>query len=138
MHELSMASAVMETVLEIAGAHPAAQVLKVRLAIGELTHLQPEQLRFCYGAITERTRIAGSILEIETVSAEIKCSHCGYRGPPKYWREAWMQIPVPTLQCPECGNPGEISQGQECAIRGIQYVMERAAPALSDDALLKS
>ena len=70
MHELSIASAVAEKVMAFAQARQPARVLQVRLAVGEMTCLQKEQLAFCYHAITQATPIEDSTLEIEPVAPE--------------------------------------------------------------------
>ena len=43
----------------------------MRLAIGELTRVEAEQIRFCYDLVTEGTAIAESVLEIEQTKALI-------------------------------------------------------------------
>src|SRR6516165_667897 len=67
MHELSIASGILESVLEFVSQHSVAKVLAVKLALGQASHVEAEQLQFCYQAIIEGTPIEGSILEIETV-----------------------------------------------------------------------
>jgi hydrogenase nickel incorporation protein HypA/HybF len=121
MHELSIAATIMESVLEFLETRPVGKVLRVRLAVGELTCVQAEQLKFCYESVTRETPLAESILEIEEVPARVMCPKCAYKGPPKYWMESLADTPVPTLQCPECGGCAEAEQGHECAIRTIQY-----------------
>jgi hydrogenase nickel incorporation protein HypA/HybF len=121
MHELSIVSGLVESVLDFVAAHQITKVFDVRLAVGELTRLEPEQLRFCYSAMTEQTAIAGSNLEIEGVPAEVRCPHCSYQGPPKYWEEALSAGPVATLQCPCCGKATEAIRGHECEIKTIKY-----------------
>lgn len=121
MHELSIAASIVESVLEFLQSHQAKSVLKVRLAVGELMCVQAEQLKFCYKSVTCQTAIGESELEIEEVPARVKCAHCGYQGPPKYWMDSPSDQPVPTLQCPQCGKSADAAQGHECAIKGIQY-----------------
>lgn len=121
MHELSIAATIVEDVLGFAAARALGKVVSVRLAVGELMCIQPEQLKFCYESVTRETPLAESELEIESVSARVKCSYCGYAGPPKYWMDSPADTPVPTLQCPDCGKSAEASQGHECAIKAIQY-----------------
>ena len=111
----------MENVLELVEARGAEKVLRVRLAIGELTCVQPEQLKFCYESVTRETPLAGSELDIEAVPARVTCSRCGYEGAPKYWMDSLADTPVPTLQCPGCGASAEAAQGHECAIKTVQY-----------------
>jgi hydrogenase nickel incorporation protein HypA/HybF len=122
MHELSVVSGVIESVLEYIESHPIKKVVLVRLCVGELTQLEHEQLRFGYSAMIEQTPMEGSTLEIETVPALVNCSHCSYEGPPKYWDGALSGVSVPTLQCPTCGHAAQPIRGHECAIKSIQYV----------------
>jgi hydrogenase nickel incorporation protein HypA/HybF len=121
MHELSIAATIMEDVLGVIEARGIEKVVRVRLAIGELTCVQPEQLKFCYESVTRETALANSELDIETVPARVRCTHCAYEGPPKYWMDSLSEAPVPTLQCPQCGKSTEAAQGHECAIKTIQY-----------------
>ncbi len=83
MHELSIASAVVDSVLEYLDAHEVKKVMMVRLAVGELSHVEAEQLRFCYMAITQETAMENSTLEIESVPAIVECPHCSYHGTPQ-------------------------------------------------------
>ena len=64
------------------------KLLTVRLAVGELSHVEADQLRFCYTAITQETAMENSTLEIESVAAVVECPRCSYRGRPKYWEDA--------------------------------------------------
>ena len=122
MHEFSLASSLVESVLDFAETPPPKKVLRVLLQVGELTCVEPGQLKFCYDSIIPETAIAGSHLDIERVAAEVKCPSCGYAGPPKYWDDAQVAARVATLQCPECGKTAETSRGRDCTIRTIRYV----------------
>jgi hydrogenase nickel incorporation protein HypA/HybF len=122
MHELSIASSIVDSVLAFAEEDPARKIVKVILQIGELTCVEHEQLSFCYMAITRETPLEDSTVEIETINAEVNCSHCGYEGRPKYWDDALADTCVATLQCPQCGKATEAIRGHECTIRTIRYV----------------
>jgi hydrogenase nickel incorporation protein HypA/HybF len=113
MHELSVASAVVDSVLEFVAERSIKRVIAVRLAIGELSHVEEEQLRFCYTAITQETPIRDSALEIERVPALVRCHHCDY---------ALSAAPVATLQCPNCGGAVEPVEGTDCAIKSVRFV----------------
>ena len=71
MHELSIASSIVESVLEFAAKNEIKKVLEVKLLIGELMAVEWEQLRFCYAAITRETAMEDSSLEIEQVEATV-------------------------------------------------------------------
>ena len=124
MHEFSIAASIVESVLAFAEKQRAARVVEERLTIGEFTHIEQEQLRFCFQAITKDTVLEDSALEIETSDAAVRCPHCGYAGPPKYWEGALSAALVPTLQCPGCGKAAEPAEGHECAIKTINFARE--------------
>ena len=122
MHELSIASAVVDSVLEFIAERSVKRVISVKLAVGELSHVEEEQLRFSYMAITQETPIQDSELEIERVAAVVLCRECGYSGRPKYWDDALAVAPIPTMQCPDCGGTVDPVEGNDCAIKTIQFV----------------
>jgi len=120
MHEFSIACSIVDNVLAFCREQAPAQVLAVRVAIGELACVEADQLSFCYQSITKNTEIENSELEIERVDASVACSHCGYRGKPKYWEDALLYAAVPTLQCPQCSRQVEAREGEDCAIKTIR------------------
>ena len=85
MHEFSIASGLVEKLLDFAEKNPDKKIVEVRVAIGEFTQIEEEQLRFCYESIITEMPIAGSRLTIEPVLGKVACPHCSYSGPPKYW-----------------------------------------------------
>jgi hydrogenase nickel incorporation protein HypA/HybF len=122
MHELSIVSALVGSILDYVGEHHVGKVLEVRLSVGELTYFEAEQLRFCYTAVSKSTALEDSALEVEQVAASVRCPHCCYEGTPKYWQEAPLAKSLPTLQCPNCGKAAEAVHGHECTIKSIKYV----------------
>ena len=135
MHELSIASAVVDSILEFAVERSIKRVIAVRLAVGELSHVEEEQLRFCYMAITQETPIRNSALEIERIPAVVRCHHCDYSGRPKYWEDALSAAPVPTLQCPNCSSAVDPLEGIDCAIKSVRFVSDEpveTVPGSSD------
>jgi hydrogenase nickel incorporation protein HypA/HybF len=122
MHEFSIASGLVEKLLEFADKNPDKKIVEIRLAVGELSNIEDEQLRFCYSAIIAETPLEGSDLVVEAIAAMVECPHCSFRGRPKYWDGALSGIPVPTLECPNCGKAAEATDGKECAIKSIRFV----------------
>lgn len=121
MHEFSIASGLVEKLLDFVEQNPDRKVVEVRVAIGEFTQIEEEQLSFCYESIITEMPLAGSRLTIEEIPGKVACSHCSYRGAPKYWEGILSGAPVATLQCPNCGKAAEAIEGTECAIRSIRY-----------------
>lgn len=120
MHELSIASGLIGKLLDFSENNPDKKIVEVLLAVGELSHIEAEQLSFCYEAIIAETLLEGSRLRIEKIEAMVKCPHCSFRGRPKYWDGALSGIPVATLECPACGKTADAIDGQECAIKSLR------------------
>jgi hydrogenase nickel incorporation protein HypA/HybF len=121
MHEFSIAASLVEKLSEFVQENPDKKIHEVRLGIGELSHIEHEQLRFCYSSITTETPLEGSILTIDKIEALVECPHCSYRGRPKYWDDILAGAPVVTFQCPACGKTVEGTQGKECEIKSVKF-----------------
>ena len=129
MHELSIASGLVEKLLQFSTEHPDRTLIEVRIAIGELSHIEEQQLKFCYDSITKNTPLEASSLVIEKVPAMVNCGYCSYRGRPDYWDEALAIAPVITLRCPRCGKSVDAAEGHECAIKSVKFLETHRAPA---------
>jgi hydrogenase nickel incorporation protein HypA/HybF len=131
MHEFSIATEIVDSLLEFQLAHLGQTILKALVEVGELTCIDPRQLQFCYDSIIRHTSIAGSQLNVESVSARVNCPACGYTGTPRYWQEALADVPLPTLRCPVCGRTTEAIRGHECIIRSVHVFQPDPEPAIS-------
>jgi hydrogenase nickel incorporation protein HypA/HybF len=120
VHELSMTTQIVETVLAEAKKHGAKKVIEVKLVIGKMTFLGTDQIGFSYKILTEDTILKGSKLTIEEKEGTIECPSCGYKGTVPIKDDPAYHIPVPTLQCPECGRAAKIVEGKECTIKSIK------------------
>lgn len=123
MHEGSVTTQIVESVLGEAGKHGAKRVAEVHLVIGKLTFLNPEQVRFWYEVLTKDTIIEGSKLRIEEKNGLVRCGECGYEGGFKYEDDPIYHVPTPTLRCPRCGGIVEIVGGRECLIKSVKLVV---------------
>ncbi len=120
MHEFSVTSQIVKTVLEEAEKQRAKKVLEVHLVIGKLTLLGIKQIRFAYNALTKDTPLKGSKLIIERKKGAVKCDSCGYEGPIKFKNDPLYHLSFPTLACPKCGFTARIVEGRECLIKSIK------------------
>lgn len=116
MHEYSVAYQIYETlknVIEERG--DVKKVKKVTLEIGELTLINPEQLEFCFAAITsEDETMSGAELEIEMKKAKVICLSCGE-----------IENPPPGIFiCPNCGSPLQIAEGRDLIIKSVDLEVE--------------
>ena len=76
MHEMSLMESVLEIVEDEAKKAGATKVKAVRLDIGELSHVEPEAMRFCFEAVTGGSIADGAVLEIEMVPGRGWCIDC--------------------------------------------------------------
>jgi hydrogenase nickel incorporation protein HypA/HybF len=76
MHEMSLMESVLEIVEEEARKAGATSVKLVKLAIGELSHVEPEAMAFCFEAVTRGTLADGATLEIERIAGRGWCIDC--------------------------------------------------------------
>ena len=123
MHEFSTMKRILETVLSAARSHEAESVLEVNLEIGELTFLNPEQLRFAFSVLSEGTLAEKANLHIKRIRPGIRCSSCGYEGyvgydGPEYHLLGFFPL---SLRCVKCGSiEVEITSGRECNVKDVK------------------
>jgi len=122
MHEFSVMTQIVDSVLEEAKRRDAKKVEQVDLEVGEFTLLGREQLEFAYDVLSKDSILQGSRLEIRTVKGKIKCGSCGYEGSVKVAEDAPHRS-VPILECPKCHSAAKIVEGRECVVRNIRMVV---------------
>lgn len=116
MHELTIADRLLDRALAAAADHDADRVEEIVVAVGEATHLAPDQLRRCLERLAAETPAADATVTIESVQPEGVCD-CGWAGTPESLSAA--AIAVPNRRCPDCGGPIELTAGTECRLDSI-------------------
>jgi hydrogenase nickel incorporation protein HypA/HybF len=114
VHELSLASAIVDTVERHAGGRP---VRVISLRIGELRQVVPDSLELYVELVGRDTVCEGARLELELVPATLRCVVCS---------EEWRP---PSFRCPGCGSGGNVVAGQEFEVESIQ--IEEAAQCIA-------
>ena len=108
MHELSVSSAVVDTVVRHAAGRP---VKAVQLRVGALRQVVPESLDFYWGIVTRDTVCEGSALEQELIEARLRCTDCDIE---------WA-VDAPAFRCPRCaGATVEVVCGNELEVESIE------------------
>ena len=102
MHELSLASAIIDTAERHAAGRP---VSVISLRVGALRQVVPESLELYVEIVGRGTLCEGARLEIELVPARLAC--CGAEWEP------------PSFRCPQCGRGGEVVSGGEFLVESI-------------------
>jgi hydrogenase nickel incorporation protein HypA/HybF len=126
MHELTMATQIVENVLEEAKRHNAKKVAEVHLLIGKLSFLGAAQIRFSYKLLAKEDDILkDSKLVIKHTEGKIECPKCGYKGKIPIKDDPAYHVPVPSLRCPKCGESANIVEGKDCIIESIRLLKQR-------------
>lgn len=108
MHELSVSSAIVETVERHAAGR---KVTCVSLRLGRLRQVVPETLAFYFGFVAQGTVCEGARLEQEIVDARLRCRRC----------DAEWSLDEPDFRCPRCaGTEVEIVSGNELEVESIE------------------
>jgi hydrogenase nickel incorporation protein HypA/HybF len=118
MHELSIAS----RIVDLAGEHcreaGAVRAVAITLRIGQLSCVHEDALRFSFGLVSEGTPLAGAELRVVHVPVRIWCGACQ------------REVELPGIQkfaCPRCGTPsGDVRSGRELDLEAIELAEERA------------
>lgn len=117
MHELSMADAMVKTIIDFAEKNEALKIVEVTIEIGKLTLLNPEQLTFMLEVLSEDTLLEGAKFNIVTVPIEIECKSCDYSGSAG---SDDLDHFTPILNCLQCGGSNiKIISGRECNVKSI-------------------
>jgi hydrogenase nickel incorporation protein HypA/HybF len=108
MHELSLSSAILGTVLKHAHGR---RVTQVDVRIGWLRQVVPETLEFYFGFVTRDTVCEAARLELEVVPARLECAACA---------EQW-ELDLPVFRCPACSSSDvTVIQGNEFEVESIE------------------
>jgi hydrogenase nickel incorporation protein HypA/HybF len=119
MHEISIAGAIIDSVLDAAKKNDAKKVNEVFIEIGELTALNPDQLVFIFETLTVGTAAEGARYNIQMVKPSISCKTCLYTGPIEFFER--LHFFLPSIRCPECGESDvDIIAGRECCVKKIK------------------
>jgi hydrogenase nickel incorporation protein HypA/HybF len=112
MHELSIATSIVEIACEEAARHNGARVETVHLELGALSGVVKDALLFAWDMACAETPIAGSRLAIEEVAVVIRCPDCG--------KQHTLTGEV-DLRCPDCGGMGaEVLHGRELQVTALE------------------
>lgn len=113
MHEMSLMESVVEIACETAAQHGAKGIRAIRLDVGQLSHVDPDALLFCYDAIRRGSLAEEARLEINRVAGEGWCLDC----------EKTVPLQERFGACPECGQYHvQMTAGDELKIRDLEVI----------------
>jgi hydrogenase nickel incorporation protein HypA/HybF len=125
MHEMSVATSLIEEILSNLKDLKVNKVEAVTLVIGELAFISETQLEFCYDLLKkEHEVLKGSTLVMEKEEAEVECQECGYSGGLGTVDEPVDHRMMMSFMCPKCGGTFDILKGRGMILKKIQAEVE--------------
>src|SRR4051812_41893672 len=111
MHELSIASYLVESVVEQAQQVGAERVLAINLLIGDRAGVVDDSLRFSFELLAVDTLLAGTYLNIRRSPMRFRCDECHGEYIPRDGE----------FRCPDCQRIGQvIDNGAALQIESIE------------------
>ncbi|HYG98704.1 MAG TPA: hydrogenase maturation nickel metallochaperone HypA [Terriglobales bacterium] len=118
MHELSIASAILEKVASEADLRPCARITKVGVRVGEISGVDPDALSFGFECLVKDSPFDPLDLDIQLCPRTQRCPSCVHEFP----------APDSHTACPRCGRPDTLCiSGEELDIAYIE--VEEQTPA---------
>jgi hydrogenase nickel incorporation protein HypA/HybF len=94
MHEMGIASSIVDTVTAEAQKRPGTRLLAVGLRLGEVSGVSAEALEFCFQSLVKGTELEPIGLEIERSPRRHRCPQCGCE----------FDVVDYDPTCPKCGE----------------------------------
>jgi hydrogenase nickel incorporation protein HypA/HybF len=116
VHELSLATGIVETVVRHAAGR---RVSSVQMRVGTMRQVVPDSLDFYFGICSKDTVCEGAALEQEIIRARLLCRACD--------RES--ELDLPDFRCPTCsGIDVEVLGGIEFEVESIEVEDNETTP----------
>ena len=130
MHELTIATSLVEALLDIAKKQSSNKIIAVQLKVGKLRLISLDQLRFSYEVLSKGTLLEGSQLTIEETPGFTRCPNCGYARELETC-DTSFHFALPAMKCPKCASNLNVEGGDECVITKVRMAIpEPAEPRL--------
>lgn len=120
MHELGIATSILQSAREEALRHPGARLRAVRVRVGELSGVNPDALSFCFETLARESELGPIKLEIESCPRRQHCPRC----------DQTFTVADYDLKCPQCGTAEtEFAGGDELELASLE--MEDYEPSIA-------
>jgi hydrogenase nickel incorporation protein HypA/HybF len=110
MHEIAIAQEIVALACERSG--PGARIARIVVAVGKLSAVMPDALRFCFDEVTRETPAEGAQLDILEPPGRARCRDCG----------AELELDRPFGRCACESTDLEWLSGEELEIRQVEVV----------------
>jgi len=117
MHELSLAASVVDFLQRLSKEQGMSRIDAIFLEIGEMTHVDPRQLRYSLKMVSQGTVAEKSKVYIRRSGIVLRCRKCGKESRLKLMDA----ITDYTLKCAACGSSDvDIDKGRELVLKRIR------------------
>lgn len=120
MHEMSIATSLMDQLERLAEEQAVVRITEVEVVCGVMQQIVPEALQLAFEAVSADTVAAGAVLTIVEEGLVARCQSCGRQYEPA----------IDDFRCPACGtaNP-ELLAGRDIVLRSVGCETEGEAAA---------
>ncbi|MCS7183481.1 MAG: hydrogenase maturation nickel metallochaperone HypA [Thermoanaerobaculum sp.] len=112
MHETGIALEILRMSERIVQQQGGGRILRARVAVGELSAVEPDLLRYAWEAVVAGTPAEGARLEVEFFPARQRCPQC---GPVERRPGSWVPL------CLGCGAPLTVEGGAELDLLQVEF-----------------
>jgi hydrogenase nickel insertion protein HypA len=121
VHEIAIAQQIAAKVISEATKAKASSVVKVEIAIGDLTFLEPSNVEMWVREGLRNSNAGDAAIEIDVVRSTLTCGDCGFAGHPELPDDHDHHLALPPISCPHCGSPNIRLEGQrDCFLKSIE------------------
>ncbi|MFH1220950.1 MAG: hydrogenase maturation nickel metallochaperone HypA [Candidatus Eisenbacteria bacterium] len=111
MHELSIATRIVDIVTRVMEENSAREVGAVTVEIGPLSGVDRSSLEFCFTALAKGTKLEKAHLKIEEISPRAKCRKCASE----------YEVSLDDFRCKACGSSNfEVLSGTDITVREVE------------------
>lgn len=119
MHEFSLAASLIQYVSDVAKKSGIVEIKEMHIEVGEMTHIDPRQLKFCIRIASQNTIADRSRIYIKKRMPVLKCLKCGVSSELKKGKN----ISDYSMACPSCGSQEvELERGKELLLKRIKGI----------------
>lgn len=98
MHEMGIASSLLDTVKHKAAEFPQARPSRIGVRVGEWSGVDVDALRFCIESLKSSSHLDGLRVEIDTLQNRNRCKRCGWEFRVLFREDRG------DLRCPYCNS----------------------------------
>lgn len=123
MHEFSLAASLIQYVSDVAKKNGMVEIKEMHIEVGEMTHIDPRQLKFCIKIASQNTVAERSRIYIRRRMPVLRCSKCGVSSELKRGEN----LSDYSMACPSCGSQDvELERGKELVLKRIKGIKKEA------------